>query len=35
MPLTSSPGTPQPDAQLDPAIAVPSYLSPYRRPGAA
>ena len=35
LPLTSSPGAPQPDAQLDPAIALPSYLSPYRRPGAA
>ena len=35
LPLTSCPGAPQPDPQLDPAIALPSYLSPYRRPSAA
>ena len=29
------PASPQPDALLDPAIPLPSYLSPYRRPGAA
>ncbi|HUH81065.1 MAG TPA: pyridoxamine 5'-phosphate oxidase family protein [Solirubrobacteraceae bacterium] len=35
LPLASAVGTPQPDALLDPAIALPRYLSPYRRPGAA
>ena len=35
LPLTSSPGAPQPDPQMDPAIGLPPYLSPYRRPGAA
>ena len=29
------PARPQPDALLDPAIPLPSYLRPYRRPGAA
>jgi uncharacterized protein len=35
LPLASTVGAPQPDPQLDPAIPLPSYLRPYRRPGAA
>ena len=35
LPLASAAGAPQPDALMDPAIPLPSYLSPYRRPGAA
>jgi uncharacterized protein len=35
LPLASAAGVPEPDALMDPAIALPSYLSPYRRPGAA
>ena len=35
LPLASAVGAPQPDALLDPGIALPSYLRPYRRPGAA
>lgn len=35
LPLASAVGMPVPDALLDPAIPLPSYLSPYRRPGAA
>ncbi|HTQ67631.1 MAG TPA: pyridoxamine 5'-phosphate oxidase family protein [Solirubrobacteraceae bacterium] len=34
LPLVSAVGEPQPDALLDPAISLPSYLSPYRRPRA-
>jgi uncharacterized protein len=34
LPLTSAAGAPQPDALLDPSITLPSYLRPYRRPGA-
>ncbi len=35
LPLASAPGTPEPDVLMDPAIPLPSYLRPYRRPGAA
>ncbi len=35
LPLASAAGEPQRDALLDPAIPLPSYLRPYRRPGAA
>jgi nitroimidazol reductase NimA-like FMN-containing flavoprotein (pyridoxamine 5'-phosphate oxidase superfamily) len=35
LPLASTTGAPQPDALMDPQIPLPSYLSPYRRPGAA
>ena len=35
LPLASATGTPEPDALMNPAIPLPSYLSPYRRPGAA
>ena len=35
LPLRSAPGAPEPDALLDQGIPLPSYLRPYRRPGAA
>ncbi len=31
LPLASATGAPEPDALMDPAIPLPSYLSPYRR----
>ncbi len=33
VPLTLTAGTPEPAADLDPATPLPSYLTPYRRPG--
>ena len=32
VPLTITPGTPVPADDLDPAVPMPSYLKPYRRP---
>ena len=34
IPLASTPGTPEPDARLRDGIALPGYISGYRRPGA-